>query len=236
MHTPSTHTISHALSHHTNTAASGLCMAFLWITKLHPTPRITPALAKALLPVALFHTVGHVSACVSFSQMAVSFTHIIKAAEPVFSVALAGPLLGETYPVTVWLSLLPIVAGCSLAAMKEVSFAWGGFNNAMLSNIGMVLRNIASKKTLNAFKDIDGINLFGLISIFSLLYCAPLALVMESARWPALLQGAVTSAGSVAAFVQLLAVGGVFYHLYNQVCVCVCVMVLRSMQVHVFVY
>lgn len=197
-------------------AASGLFMVFLWVTKLQPAPRVTPALAKALLPVALFHTVGHVSACVSFSQMAVSFTHIVKAAEPVFSVALAGPLLGETYPVYVWLSLLPIVAGCSLAAMKEVSFAWGGFNNAMISNLGMVLRNIASKKCLNEFKSIDGINLFGLISIFSLVYCAPLALVMESTKWPALWDAAVVKMGGTPALLQLLAVGGLFYHLYNQ--------------------
>ncbi len=42
---------------------------------------------------------------------------------------------------------------------------------------------------------------------------------MESAQWPALLKGAVASAGSTMAFVQLLAIGGVFYHMYNQVCV-----------------
>lgn len=53
---------------------------------------------QALLPVALFHTLGHVTACVSFSQVAVSFTHIIKSAEPVFSVILSGPMLGATYP------------------------------------------------------------------------------------------------------------------------------------------
>lgn len=52
----------------------------------------------ALMPVALFHTVGHIAAVVSFSQMAVSFTHIVKSAEPVFSVALSGPLLGVGYP------------------------------------------------------------------------------------------------------------------------------------------
>jgi solute carrier family 35, member E1 len=52
----------------------------------------------------------------------------------------------------VWGSLLPIVAGCSLSAMKEVSFSWGGFNNAMISNLGMVLRNIYSKKSLNDYK------------------------------------------------------------------------------------
>jgi hypothetical protein len=52
----------------------------------------------------------------------------------------------------VWASLLPIVGGCSLSAMKEVSFSWGGFNNAMISNLGMVLRNIYSKKQLNDYK------------------------------------------------------------------------------------
>jgi hypothetical protein len=35
---------------------------------------------------------------------------------------------------------------------------------------------------------VDGINLFGLISITSLLYCAPLAVIFESAQWPAALQ------------------------------------------------
>ena len=107
---------------------------------------------KALLVVALFHTIGHVAACTSFGQMAVSFAHIVKSAEPVFSVALSGPILKETYPIYVWLSLVPIVAGCGLSAMKEVTFAWNGFNNAMISNVGMVLRNIYSKKALGDYK------------------------------------------------------------------------------------
>jgi hypothetical protein len=85
-------------------------------------------------------------------QVAVSFAHIVKSAEPVFSVMLSGPILGVTYPWYVWASLVPIVAGCSLSAMKEVSFSWGGFNNAMISNLGMVLRNIYSKKSLNDYK------------------------------------------------------------------------------------
>ena len=127
-------------------------MCFLWLTKLHPQPRVDSKFFKALLVVAAFHTVGHVAACTSFGQMAVSFAHIVKSAEPVFSVALAGPILKETYPIYVWLSLVPIVAGCGLSAMKEVSFAWNGFNNAMLSNIGMVLRNIYSKKALGDYK------------------------------------------------------------------------------------
>jgi solute carrier family 35 protein E1 len=64
-------------------AASGLFMVVLWITKLQPVPQVDRRFLLALLPVALFHVVGHVSACLSFSQMAVSFAHIVKSAEPV---------------------------------------------------------------------------------------------------------------------------------------------------------
>ncbi len=66
-------------------------------------------------------------------------------------------------------------------------------------------------------QNVDGVNLFGLISIASLLYCAPAAVVMEGAKWGPALQAAVTKMGSDMAFYQLLAWGGLFYHLYNQV-------------------
>lgn len=201
--------------------ASAVFMCGLWATGAHPAPRLSPALLRALLPVALFHTVGHVSACLSFSQMAVSFTHVVKAAEPVLSVVLARGILGEVTPPYVWASLLPIIAGCSLAAMKEVSFSWAGFNNAMVSNVGMVLRNIYSKKYLQEFKHIDGINMFALLSIISIAYCAPLALAFEGFRGGAYQWGGMAAAGAAAlggraAFLQLLAASGLFYHLYNQ--------------------
>lgn len=67
----------------THTAASGLFMVGLWATKAQPVPRVDRGFLLALLPVALFHTIGHVSACLSFSQMAVSFAHIVKSSEPV---------------------------------------------------------------------------------------------------------------------------------------------------------
>lgn len=122
------------------------------MTGLQAKPKVSKEFFKALAPVALFHTIGHVSACVSFSMMAVSFAHIVKAAEPIFSVALSGPILKEVYPLSVWLSLVPIAFGCSLAAIKEISFSWAGFNSAMISNLGMVFRGIYSKKTLNDYK------------------------------------------------------------------------------------
>lgn len=201
--------------------ASALFMMALWATGLHPAPAVSSKLFKALIPVAFFHTVGHVSACVSFSQMAVSFTHVVKAAEPVMSVILAQAILKETYPYYVWLSLVPIIAGCSLAAMKEVSFSWGGFNNAMISNIGMVLRNIYSKKYLDEFRHIDGTNMFALLSIISIFITLPGALALEAFKggvyqWGAAAHTGMAVAGS-ATFIKLLAGSGLFYHLYNQV-------------------
>ena len=104
-------------------AATSIWMLVVWATGIQEKPKVSKAFLVAVLPVAFFHMVGHVSACVSFSKMAVSFTHVIKAAEPVFSVILSGPLLGATYSPAVWASLIPIVLGCSMAAMKEAKEA-----------------------------------------------------------------------------------------------------------------
>lgn len=189
----------------------------MWTLRLQPAPKVTPKQLLKLAPVAFFHTVAHVSACVSFSKMAVSFTHVIKAAEPVFSVALTSIFMGESFSAMTYASLVPIVAGCSLAAMKEISFAWGGLNYALVSNLGSVLRNVFSKKLLNEFDHIDGINMYALISMISLCYLAPVAFFVEGASWAGGWQVAAQAIGSNAKFIQLLALGGVFYHLYNQV-------------------
>eukprot|EP00983_Pelagomonas_calceolata_P098987 1158408-Pelagomonas_calceolata.AAC.9 len=87
----------------------------------------------------------------------------------------------------------------------------------------MVLRNILSKKSLVNYKEckqetclhVDGINLFGLISIVSLLYCAPAAVYFEGSQWLPAWNAAVEKVGK-AKLLQLLALSGVFYHLYNQ--------------------
>ena len=194
-----------------------LFMAGLWASKLQALPKVDRGLFVPLAAVSLFHTIGHVSSCVSFSKMAVSFTHVIKSAEPVFSVLLSSVFFRETFSIFIWMSLIPIVVGCSCAAMKEVSFNISGFNGAMLSNFAFVFRNILSKKYMIKYKDsIDGINLYGLISIMSLGYMIPLALFMEG---PAIWKEGIASASSAIGAVklwQLIVIGGITYHLYNQ--------------------
>ncbi|XP_051145085.1 xylulose 5-phosphate/phosphate translocator, chloroplastic [Andrographis paniculata] len=192
-----------------------LWMLSLWALKLQPCPKIDRSFILALLGPALFHTVGHISACVSFSKVAVSFTHVIKSAEPVFSVVFSS-LLGDSYPLTVWLSILPIVFGCSLAAITEVSFNFAGLWGAMISNVGFVLRNIYSKKSLESFKQVNGLNLYGWITIISLLYLFPVAVVVEGSQWVAGYHKAIETIGKPATFYLWVMLSGIFYHLYNQ--------------------
>lgn len=81
------------------------------------------------------HTIGHVAATVSMSKVAVSFTHIIKSGEPAFSVLVSRFLLGETFPVPVYLSLLPIIGGCALAAVTELNFNMTGEKREFCDNL-----------------------------------------------------------------------------------------------------
>ncbi|KAI3444901.1 hypothetical protein Pfo_001566 [Paulownia fortunei] len=190
-------------------------MFILWSLKLQPCPKIDMSFIVALLGPALFHTIGHISACVSFSKVAVSFTHVIKSAEPVFSVVFSS-FLGDSYPLKVWLSILPIVFGCSLAAITEVSFNFEGLWGAMISNVGFVLRNIYSKKSLQSFKEVNGLNLYGWISIISLFYLFPVAVFVEGSQWVAGYHKAIATIGKPSTFYLWVLLSGIFYHLYNQ--------------------
>lgn len=190
-------------------------MLILWSLKLQPCPKISKPFIVALLGPALFHTIGHISACVSFSKVAVSFTHVIKSSEPVFSVVFSS-VLGDSYPISVWLSILPIVMGCSLAAVTEVSFNLQGLWGALISNVGFVLRNIYSKRSLENFKEVNGLNLYGWISIISLLYLFPVAVFVEGSQWIQGYHRAIEAVGKSSTFYIWVLLSGLFYHLYNQ--------------------
>lgn len=188
---------------------------FIWTTGIQPKPHISPNFLKSLWPVAMFHTLGHVTACIAFGAMAVSFAHIVKSAEPVFSVLLSAPLLGVSYPsLSVWASLVPIIAGCAISSLNEVTFAWAGFLNASASNVGMVLRNIASKKMMGQYNSMGGINLFVLISSSAVFFCAPMALYFERQKWGMALDAAKASVGNQQVM-WLMFTSALLYTLYN---------------------
>ncbi|XP_068639082.1 glucose-6-phosphate/phosphate translocator 2, chloroplastic-like [Aristolochia californica] len=196
-------------------ATGSLMMLISWVTRIAEAPKTDLDFWKALAPVAVAHTIGHVAATVSMSKVAVSFTHIIKSGEPAFSVLVSRFLLGETFPVPVYLSLLPIIGGCALAAVTELNFNVIGFMGAMISNLAFVFRNIFSKRGMKG-KAVGGMNYYACLSILSLVILTPFAVAVEGPQmWAAGWQKALSEIGPN--FIWWLAAQSVFYHLYNQV-------------------
>ncbi|KAI3680556.1 hypothetical protein L6452_35329 [Arctium lappa] len=195
--------------------AGSLIMLVSWGTKVVEAPKTDVEFWKTLFPVALAHTIGHVAATISMSKVAVSFTHIIKSSEPAFSVFVSKFFLGETFPIGVYLSLLPIIGGCALSAFTELNFNMTGFMGAMISNLAFVFRNIFSKKGMKG-KSVSGMNYYACLSMLSLLILTPFAIAMEGPQmWEAGWQTALTQIGPN--FVWWVVAQSVFYHLYNQV-------------------
>ncbi|KAK4767815.1 hypothetical protein SAY87_002956 [Trapa incisa] len=196
-------------------AAGSLMMLISWATRIAETPKTDFEFWKTLFPVAVAHTIGHVAATVSMSKVAVSFTHIIKSGEPAFSVLVSRFLLGETFPASVYLSLLPIIGGCALAAVTELNFNMIGFMGAMISNLAFVFRNIFSKRGMKG-KSVSGMNYYACLSILSLMILTPFAIAVEGPQlWAAGFQKALSEIGPQ--IVWWMAAQSVFYHLYNQV-------------------
>ncbi|XP_012571210.1 glucose-6-phosphate/phosphate translocator 1, chloroplastic isoform X2 [Cicer arietinum] len=196
-------------------ACGSLMMLISWATRIAEAPKTDFEFWKTLFPVAVAHTIGHVAATVSMSKVAVSFTHIIKSGEPAFSVLVSRFILGETFPVPVYLSLLPIIGGCALAAVTELNFNMIGFMGAMISNLAFVFRNIFSKKGMKG-NSVSGMNYYACLSILSLAILTPFAIAVEGPQmWAAGWQTALSEIGPQ--FIWWVAAQSIFYHLYNQV-------------------
>ncbi|XP_077253964.1 glucose-6-phosphate/phosphate translocator 2, chloroplastic-like [Tasmannia lanceolata] len=196
-------------------ATGSLMMLISWATRIAEAPKTDLEFWKSLAPVAVAHTIGHVAATVSMSKVAVSFTHIIKSGEPAFSVLVSRFFLGETFPVPVYLSLLPIIGGCALAAVTELNFNMIGFMGAMISNVAFVFRNIFSKRGMKG-KSVGGMNYYACLSMLSLVILTPFAVAVEGPQmWAAGWEKALSQIGPN--FVWWVAAQSIFYHLYNQV-------------------
>jgi drug/metabolite transporter (DMT)-like permease len=71
-------------------AVSAAAMAAMWVTSTLPSPDLPRGFWKALLPVAALHVLVHVATVIAFSRLPVSFVHVLKCGEPMFTMALSG--------------------------------------------------------------------------------------------------------------------------------------------------
>jgi solute carrier family 35 protein E1 len=117
---------------------------------LYKSPVISNKNIEQYSKIAFFHGMGNYATCISLGSGAVSFTHIVKAAEPIFSAILSALIFKTIFPFEVYLSLFPIVIGVGLASSKELSFTWISFFSAMASNLFYQLRIVLAKKEMTS--------------------------------------------------------------------------------------
>ncbi|CAJ2648112.1 triose phosphate/phosphate translocator, chloroplastic-like [Trifolium pratense] len=184
-----------------------------WGVGLPKRAPMNKELLLLLTPVAFCHALGHVMSNVSFAAVAVSFTHTIKALEPFFNASASQFVLGQHIPLSLWLSLTPVVLGVSMASLTELSFNWTGFISAMISNIAFTYRSLYSKKAMTGM---DSTNVYAYISVIALAFCIPPAILIEG---PQLMEfgfkNAIAKVGLIKFLSDLFWIG-MFYHLYNQ--------------------
>ena len=189
-----------------------------WSTGVRKTPRLNKGEFKTLIPVATFHCLTHLGAIVSLGAGAVSFTHIVKAAEPAISAGLSAIFLKQLLPLPVTFTLLPVMAGVAIASLNELSFSWLAFSAAMISNFASAGRGIVGKLQMGKSlgKDMDAANLYAVMTIISSVICLPLALILEGKNLKPVL-AAVEAAGMTSTLLVETALSALFYYLYNEV-------------------
>merc|ERR1711998_631134 len=167
----------------------------LWLTGLRQAPTLSVDNLIALIPVAACHAIGHLCTVVSLGAGAVSFTHIVKAAEPFFSVVMSAIFLQSFFPLPVYATLLPVVAGVSIASLSELTFSWTSFLSAMGSNTAFSLCAILSKMQMGKplGKNMNAANLYAVLTVLAFLGLLPFALLVETpskliAGWTATLE------------------------------------------------
>jgi solute carrier family 35 protein E1 len=200
----------------------GLPYAFsLWAVGARPTPKLSFSEVKTLFPVALGNLGTHVGAVISLGAGAVSFVSIVKASEPAVSALLSGIILGQVFPVPVYLTLLPIIFGVALASLKELSFTWLCFGAAMLSNVSSALRAILAKKAMSAplGENMTNTNLFAVQTMISAVALVPLWLIMESPAHVGATLAATTASGAItmAYLAKMALFSGLSFYFYNEV-------------------
>ncbi len=196
----------------------------------------------SLAKVSLSHSLGNLATVYSLGSGSVSFTHVIKAAEPIFSAIFSAVLMKSYFPIEVYAALLPIVFGVGLASATELTFTYFGFTMGMMSNFFYQLRIVLSKQLIETKvkkldengsvqqQPISSADLFRIITVYSTIQLLIIALLLEGnviiPTWNTTLSrgsggsgspGPNSSSSVTTDLVVNIIVSGFSYYLYNEI-------------------
>lgn len=100
---------------------------------------------------------------------------------PLFTVVLARLFFKEKQTTSVYLSLVPIIAGVAIATMTELSFDMIGLICALFATMGFSLQNLLSKKVLKE-TGIHHLRLLHVLGRLALFMFLPIWLYVDCAK------------------------------------------------------
>lgn len=200
----------------------------LWLLGIRSPPKLNVQDLIRLFPVAALNALGHsVTVIAMFQKGGGSFTHVIKASEPVIAVLLALIINGTIPKPFTALSLLPISYGVAYASTlgnlnistmtKEFTSTAAIF--AMIGNIAMALRSIVRKNLDSEFKkrtNLTPANDHGVATIYSFLLTIPFILYFEDIHGMQNEFLSFINKGIEQKFLINLFLCGICYYLYNE--------------------
>jgi solute carrier family 35 protein E1 len=197
----------------------------LWFLGIRKWPKINFDDLMKLLPIAMLNAGGHaLTVNAMFERGGGSFTHVIKASEPVVSVILSFLVNGLVPKPLSALSLLPVTYGVAYASTlgnmnvqtmsKELTTK--AAKMAMASNVAFSMRSIVRKNLPSDFKsrtNLDATNEFAVTTALSVLLVLPFILCFESIPD---MSSTFSAMANQSGFITNLLVCGMSFYLYNE--------------------
>jgi len=191
----------------------------LWITGLRKAPKLNFDNLMNLMPAAMAYIISHTCTTIALGAGAVSFAHIIKAGEPLVTALVSAVLLQQFFPWQVYATLMPVVGGVGLACLKEVSFSWVAFSNAMLANFGGALRGVFSKKLMGkpVGENMDSRNLNAVLLLMMSFLLIPAIVVVEGAKLRPGWTAAIAAGYGEKKLLMEILVSGILFYFYQEI-------------------
>jgi solute carrier family 35 protein E1 len=175
-----------------------LCLFFSWLSTIFPALKThIPALRHGIryptrdvvlttVPLAAFQIGGHLLSSTATAKIPVSLVHTIKGLSPLFTVLAYRLVFDIRYPISTYLSLIPLTLGVMLACSAEFKGNIFGILYAFLAAIIFVTQNIFSKRLFNeaAAAEASGVPQTRKLDKLNLLcYSSGLAFLITSPIW-----------------------------------------------------
>lgn len=138
------------------------------------------------VPLAFFQIGGHLLSATATGKIPVSLVHTIKGLSPLFTVFAYRVIFDIRYPISTYLSLIPLTLGVMLACSAEWKGNIFGIIYAFLAAIIFVTQNIFSKRLFNeaAVAEASGNPQSRKLDKLNLLcYSSGLAFILTSPIW-----------------------------------------------------